>query len=53
MEKSISEKFNWVVKHGFHEVLKPMAFKKKGNNFYRPLEDIGHLVSIQKSSWNT
>jgi hypothetical protein len=27
-------KFDRIIKEGFHELLKPMGFKKKANNFY-------------------
>jgi hypothetical protein len=33
--------------------LKPRGFKRRGANFYRPAEDVVHLISIQSSSSNT
>jgi hypothetical protein len=42
-------KFERVIKEGFQELLKPIGFKKKGNNFYLQLERIGQIVNIQKS----
>ncbi len=50
--KSIAEqKFDRVIKEGFHELLKPIGFKKKANNFYLQNEDIGQIINIQKSSF--
>jgi len=28
-----------------------LAFKKKGNNFYLQLDNIGQIVNVQKSMW--
>lgn len=48
--KSIAEtKFDKVVKLSFHEILKPLGFKKKGNNFYSQKNGIGHIINLQKS----
>ena len=33
MKTPTEVKFDKIVKVGFHEVLKPLGFKKKGNNF--------------------
>jgi len=44
-------KFDKVIKEGFHEILKPLDFKKKGNNFYLQLEDLGQIINIQKSTY--
>ncbi|MCD2425504.1 DUF4304 domain-containing protein [Niabella pedocola] len=50
--KTISEiKFAKVIKEGFHELLKPLGFKKKANNFYLQLDGIGQIINIQKSAW--
>ena len=46
-------KFATIVKHGFHAILKPEGFKRKGNNFYRQLPDLGHIINIQKSQWGS
>lgn len=42
-------KFDQVIKEGFHEILKPLGFKKKANNFYLELDSIGQIINIQKS----
>lgn len=48
--KTVSEiKFDKVIKDGFHEILKPLGFKKKANNFYLKLDTIGQIINIQKS----
>ncbi len=48
--KSIAElKFDRIVKHGFHDTLKPMGFKKKASNFYQYKNGIGHIINLQKS----
>lgn len=46
-------KFDTIIKKGFQEVLKPLGFKKKANNFYLQLPEVGHIIYIQKSKWNT
>lgn len=33
----------------FRETLKPLGFKKKANNFYLQLSEIGQIINIQKS----
>lgn len=43
-------KFDRIIKEGFHELLKPMGFKKKANNFYLKLDTIGQIINIQRSS---
>ena len=49
--KTIAEtKFNNIVKEGFHISLKPLGFRKKGNNFYLYKNGVGHIINIQKSS---
>jgi hypothetical protein len=49
MKTKVEVKFNQVVKEAFHQVLKPLGFKKKNNNFYKPCEGFGHMVNLQKS----
>lgn len=52
--KTLAEvKFDNIIKHGFHEILKPYGFKKRGNNFYLQLEDLGQIINIQKSRWGS
>lgn len=46
-------KFDSIIKCGFHEILKPLGFKKKAHNFYIQLEDIGQIINIQKSQWGS
>lgn len=43
-------KFDRIIKEGFHELLKPMGFKKKANNFYLKLDTVGQIINIQRSS---
>lgn len=48
--KTIAEqKFDTIIKDCFLSVLKPLGFKKKANNFYRQLPDLGQIVNVQKS----
>jgi hypothetical protein len=48
--KTVSEKkFDRVIKEGFQELLKPIGFKKKANNFYLQLDGIGQIINVQKS----
>jgi len=50
--KTVSEiKFDKVIKDGFQEILKPLGFKKKANNFYLKLDTIGQIINVQKSAW--
>lgn len=50
--KTLSElKFEKIISEGFHELLKPRGFKKKGNNFYLRLDTIGQIVNVQKSAF--
>ncbi|MGZ3940139.1 MAG: DUF4304 domain-containing protein, partial [Flavisolibacter sp.] len=44
-------KFYAIIKQSFHEFLKPRGFKKKGNNFYLQLPELGQIINIQKSSF--
>jgi hypothetical protein len=53
MKTPAQDKFDTIVKHGFHAILKPEGFKRKGNNFYRQLPDLGHIINIQKSQWGS
>ena len=49
--KTVTEiKFEKVIKEGFQEILKPLGFKKKANNFYLKRTDLGQIINIQKSS---
>lgn len=50
--KTASEiKFDQIIKDGFHELLKPLGFKKKGTNFYLNLDSIGQIINVQKSTF--
>lgn len=42
-------KFDKIIKYGFHELLKPLGFKKKAYNFYLQLDSIGQIINVQKS----
>ena len=53
MKTETQEKFDIIIKESFIEILKPLGFKKKANNFYLPLEKIGHIINIQKSQYST
>lgn len=45
--------FDKVIKDCFHKTLKPLGFKKRGNNFYLPLSGLGQIINIQKSSYGS
>jgi len=52
--KTIAESiFDKVVKDCFQKTLKPLGFKKRGNNFYLQLSELGQIIHIQKSSYGT
>jgi len=53
MKTETQEKFDRIIKESFIEILKPLGFKKKANNFYLPLDKIGHIINIQKSYYST
>lgn len=53
MKTETQEKFDKVIKEGFQEILKPLGFKKKANNFYLQLEELGQIINIQKNKWST
>lgn len=42
-----------VVKGSIAPLLKSVAFKKSGNNFYREVGDIIQCLNIQQNKWNT
>ena len=44
-------KFDRVIKESFQQLLKPLGFKKKANNFYLKEKDLGKLINIQKSTF--
>jgi len=49
--KTVTEQnFDAIIKDYFQAILKPLGFKKKGNNFYRQLQDLGQIINLQKSS---
>lgn len=51
MKTATEIKFEKVIKDGFHEILKPLGFKKKTNNFYLQRQELGQIINIQKSSF--
>lgn len=53
MKSTAELKFDRILKQGFHEILKPMGFKKKRNNFYLFKNGIGHIINLQKSYWGS
>ena len=53
MKSEIEQEFETIIKNCFQTVLKPLGFKKKGNNFYRKLQDLGQIVNVQKSKFNS
>jgi Domain of unknown function (DUF4304) len=44
-------KFDKIIKEGFHEILKPLGFKKRAYNFYLQLDTIGQIINVQKSAY--
>ncbi len=51
MKTEAELKFDRIIKEGFQEVLKPLGFKKKANNFYLQLPELGQIINIQKSAY--
>jgi hypothetical protein len=52
MKTIAEEKFDKLIK-AYHLTLKPIGFKKKGNNFYLQKSDFGQHINFQKSPWRT
>jgi len=50
MKSQTELKFEKILKCGFHEILKPLGFLKKSNNFYCKNQEIGQIINIQKST---
>jgi hypothetical protein len=50
MKTDSEEKFDKIIK-AFHLRLKPLGFKKKGNNFYLQKVGFGQHINFQKSPW--
>lgn len=48
MKTETQEKFEKIIKQGFQEILKPLGFKKKANNFYIELEELGQIIKRPK-----
>lgn len=53
MKTNTQIKFDTIIKESFHNVLRPLGFKKKANNFYFQLEELGQIINVQKSAWGT
>jgi len=51
MKTDTEQKFDFIIKQSFHSKLKPLGFKKKGNNFYLKKEHLGLIINIQKSAY--
>lgn len=50
MKTVVELKFDAMVKEAFHHTLKPLGFKRKGNNFYIKVNDVGKIINLQKST---
>lgn len=53
MKTAAEIKFKEIIYSCFHEKLKALQFKKRANNFYRNLGEIGHIVHVQKSVYGS
>ncbi|MCG7857527.1 DUF4304 domain-containing protein [Flavihumibacter sediminis] len=51
MKTPTEDKFDRIIKKGFHEILRPIGFRKRGNNFYLQKAELGQIINIQKSIW--
>ena len=51
--KSASQKFTNVLEEGITPILKENGFKKKGQNYFKAIGEIGQIVNIQKDKWNS
>lgn len=50
MKSEAERKFDHIIKEAFTKNLKPLGFKKRANNFYLPLEGVGQMINLQKST---
>lgn len=53
MKTKAEIKFDFIIKEGFQAILKPLGFKKKGNNFYLQLKELGQIINVQKSMFGS
>ena len=53
MKSSSELKFDIIVRDVFHSTLKPLGYKKRGNNFYIETSGIGKIINLQKSTFNS
>jgi Domain of unknown function (DUF4304) len=53
MKTDTEQNFDTIIKDCFHTILKPLGFKRRGNNFYRQLQDLGQIINVQKSSFHS
>lgn len=51
--KTVSQRFSNVLKEGICPILKENGFRRKGQNFFKPLDEVGHIINIQKDKWNS
>jgi len=52
MKTASEQKFDSIIK-AFHRRLKPLGFKKKGNNFFLEKSGFGQHINFQKSAWRS
>jgi len=53
MKTTTEIKFDRIIKESFHDILKSLGFKKKANNFYLQLNDLGQIINVQKSLYGS
>jgi len=53
MKTNAERKFDHIIKEAFAKNLKPLGFKKRGNNYYLSLEGVGQMITLQKSTHYT
>ena len=52
MKSESEQKFDTLMQ-ACHLILKPLGFKKKGNNFFRKKDGFGQHINFQKSPFGT
>jgi hypothetical protein len=48
----VQEKFREMLSHQVRPFLKEKAYRRKGNNFYKPEDGLIYLINFQKSAFN-
>lgn len=51
--ENLKTEFDGILKETIVPFFKDLGFKRKAQNFYRPINDIGQCFNVQRSQWNS